>query len=147
MEKIKKTAKWLEQSMNLLFLICGLFSILFVILITVFLVINGIPAIKSIGLSDFLTGSVWAPTASAPSYGILPFILTSVYGTVGAVLIGVPVGILCAVFLAKMSPEKIGGVIRNVVDLLAGIPSVVYGLIGMIIIVPGVREIFHLQEQ
>lgn len=146
MEKIKKTAKWLEKTMNLLFLVCGLMTILFVILITVFLVISGIPAIQNIGIIDFLFGKVWASTAAEPSYGILPFILTSVYGTCGAILIGVPVGLLCAVFLAKMSPGKTGSIVRNVVDLLAGIPSVVYGLVGMIIIVPCVREIFHLPD-
>ena len=142
MEKIKKTAKWVEKAINLLFLVCGLLTIAFVILITIFLVISGIPAIHNIGLTEFLFGTVWASAAAEPSYGILPFILSSVYGTCGAIIIGVPVGILCAIFLAKMSPVKIGGVVRNVVDLLAGIPSVVYGLAGMIIIVPAVRELF-----
>lgn len=146
MEKVKRTAKWLEKGMNLLFLVCGLLTILFVLLITIFLVISGLPAIRDIGAGDFLLGKIWASTAAEPAYGILPFILTSVYGTCGAILIGVPVGLLCAVFLAKMSPEKIGSVVRNVVDLLAGIPSVVYGLVGMIIIVPGVREMFHLPD-
>lgn len=146
MKKIKKTAKWVEKAMNLLFLACGLLTILFVILITIFLIISGIPAIRNIGLGDFLFGKVWASTAAQPSYGILPFILTSVYGTCGAILIGVPVGLLCAIFLAKMSPKKVGSIVRNVVDLLAGIPSVVYGLVGMIIIVPCVREIFHLPD-
>lgn len=146
MEKMKKAAKWVEKAMNLLFLSCGLLTILFVVLITIFLVISGIPAIQNIGLGNFLFGKVWASTSARPSYGILPFILTSVYGTCGAILIGVPVGLLCAVFLAKMSPKKLGGIVRNVVDLLAGIPSVVYGLVGMIIIVPFVREIFHLPD-
>ena len=146
MERIKKKEKWLEKFMKLLFMACGLLTILFVILITVFLVISGIPAIQKIGLLDFLFGKVWASTAFKPSYGILPFILTSVYGTFGAILIGVPIGILCAAFLAQMSPKRIGGIVRNVVDLLAGIPSVVYGLLGMIIIVPWVRELFGLPD-
>ena len=146
MEKFKKTAGWLEKAMNLLFLVCGMLTILFVILITIFLVISGIPAIQKIGLGDFLFGNVWASTSASPSYGILPFILTSIYGTCGAILIGVPVGLFCAVFLAKMSPKNVGSVVRNVVDLLAGIPSVVYGLVGMIIIVPFVREAFHLPD-
>lgn len=163
MKKIKKTAKWLEtpsgypsmrkkrrnkleRSMNLLFLICGLLTILFVILITIFLLISGVPAIQNIGLKNFLFGRVWASTAAKPSYGIFPFILSSVCGTCGAILIGVPVGLLCAVFLAKVSPVKTGGIVRNVVDLLAGIPSVVYGLVGMIVIVPCVRELFHLPD-
>ena len=146
MERIKKTAKWMEKAMNLLFLVCGLLTILFVLLITIFLVISGIPAIHNIGPVDFLFGKVWLSTAAKPSYGILPFILTSVYGTCGAILIGVPVGLFCAIFLAKMSPRKTGSLVRNVVDLLAGIPSVVYGLVGMIIIVPCVRELFHLPD-
>lgn len=146
MEKIKKAAKCMENAMNLLFLACGLLTILFVILITIFLIISGIPAIRNIGLMDFLFGKVWASASASPSYGILPFILTSLYGTCGAILIGVPVGLLCAVYLAKMSPKKMGSIVRNVVDLLAGIPSVVYGLVGMIIIVPCVRELFHLPD-
>lgn len=146
MKKVKKREKWLEKAMNLLFLACGLLTIMFVILITVFLIISGIPAIRSIGLFNFLFGKVWASAAREPSYGILPFILTSVYGTLGAIVIGVPVGILCAAFLAKMAPEKAAGVVRSVVDLLAGIPSVVYGLVGMIVIVPWVRERFRLPD-
>ena len=146
MNKIKSFAKLTERAMHLLFLVCGLLTILFVILITVFLLVSGLPAIGEIGLSDFLLGTRWASTAADPSYGILPFIAASVYGTLGAILIGVPVGVLCAVFLAKMAPERIGSVVRNVVDLLAGIPSVVYGLVGMIVIVPWVRETFHLPD-
>ncbi len=146
MKKIKKTAQLMERAMNLLFLACGMLTILFVILITIFLVISGIPAVQQIGLIDFLFGTKWASTAVPASYGILPFILTSVYGTCGAILIGVPLGLLCAIFLAKMSPQGIGNIVRNVVDLLAGIPSVVYGLVGMMIIVPCVREIFDLPD-
>ena len=143
---MKKTAKWIEKAMNLLFLFCGLLTILFVIVITIFLIVSGIPAIKEIGIIDFLFGDTWASTAAEPSYGILPFILTSVYGTCGAIVIGVPVGLLCAVFLAKMAPKRVGNAVRNVVDLLAGIPSVVYGLVGMIIIVPWVRDLFNLPD-
>lgn len=146
MEKKKKLHRWMEKAMNAVFFLCGLLTILFVILITIFLVINGIPAIRSIGLLDFLFGTVWASAAAEPSYGILPFILTSLYGTCGAIVIGVPIGLLCAIFLAKMSPRKVGSTVRNVVDLLAGIPSVVYGLVGMILIVPWVQEIFHLPD-
>lgn len=146
MKTIKLSTKWWEKAMNLLFLACGMLTILFVLMISIFLIINGIPAIRNIGLPDFLFGKVWASTAAEPAYGILPFILTSVYGTIGAILIGVPVGLLCAIFLAKMAPKKIGNIVRNAVDLLAGIPSVVYGLVGMIIIVPFVRELFHLPD-
>lgn len=146
MDKIKKITKLTEKAMNLLFLVCGLLTIFFVILITAFLVVSGLPAIREIGLWDFLFGAKWASTAAEPLYGILPFIAASVYGTLGAVGFGVPVGLFCAIFLAKTAPEKIGSVVRNVVDLLAGIPSVVYGLVGMIIIVPWVRETFHLPD-
>jgi len=146
MKKIKKTAKMTEKAMYFLLLACGLFMIAFVILITLFLVISGVPAIRNIGLTDFLFGKVWASTAAEPSYGILPFILTSLYGTCGAVILGVPVGFLCAVFLGKMCPPRTRSIVRNVVELLAGIPSVVYGLVGMILIVPCVREFFHLPD-
>lgn len=146
MKKIKKAAKYLEKAMNVLFLACGLLTILFVIMITVFLVISGIPAIKNVGLTHFLFGTTWASTAAEPSYGILPFILSSVYGTCGAILLGVPIGLLAAIFLAKMAPAGVSKIVENVVDLLAGIPSVVYGLAGMILIVPFVREAFHLPD-
>ena len=146
MSKLKKTAKLLEKTMYLIFSVCGIAAVLFVLLITAFLVVSGTPAIKEIGLSDFLFGRVWASTANEPTYGILPFVLTSVYGTLGAIIIGVPIGIMCAVFIAKMAPRKIAGAVRSAVDLLAGIPSVVYGLVGMIIVVPFVREAFNLPD-
>ncbi|MBQ6795230.1 MAG: phosphate ABC transporter permease subunit PstC [Clostridia bacterium] len=143
---MKRAANFLEKAMNVIFTFCGFIAIAFVVLVTVFLLVSGIPAIKEIGIFNFLFGRVWASTAQSPSYGILPFILTSVYGTVGAVLIGVPLGLLCAIFTAKMAPKGLGTVIRNAVDLLSGIPSVVYGLIGMILIVPFVREAFNLPD-
>lgn len=146
MNKLKKPAKIIEKSMNIIFSICGIAAVLFVLLITGFLVVNGTPAIKEIGIVDFLFGAVWAPTAGEPSYGILPFILSSVYGTLGAILIGVPVGVMCAIFIAKMAPKKVADTVRTFVDLLSGIPSVVYGLVGMIVIVPFVREAFNLPD-
>lgn len=144
--KLKKTAKLIEKTMNVIFTISGFAAIFFVLLITVFLIVSGVPAIGKIGITDFLFGTKWASAAAEPSYGILPFILSSVYGTAGAVIIGVPIGLLCAVFLAKMAPPKIAAAVRSAVDLLSGIPSVVYGLVGMIIIVPAVREIFSLPD-
>lgn len=132
--------------MNVLFLLCGLITVVFVLMITGFLVVSGLPAIKTIGFTSFLFGTEWASTASVPSYGILPFILTSLYGTLGAILIGVPIGLLCAIFIAKGTNQKVAGIVRSSVDLLSGIPSVVYGLIGMILIVPTVREVFHLPD-
>ena len=132
--------------MRTIFTVCGFFAAVLVAVITVFLLISGIPAIKEIGIVDFLFGKVWASTADDPSYGILPFILTSVYGTLGAVLIGVPTGIMCAVFLSETKKGIFGNIVRKTVDLLSGIPSVVYGLAGMIIIVPAVREVFGLPD-
>ncbi len=141
-----KKKNLLEKGMVTLFTLCGFVSIAFVIIITVFLVISGIPAIREIGLVKFLLGKVWASTAQTPSYGILPFILTSVYGTFGAMIIGVPIGILCAAYIAKMASYRVGKWMKTAVELLAGIPSVIYGLVGMIIVVPYLREIFHLPD-
>lgn len=146
MNKIKRAANLIEKSMNMLFTFCGLSAVVFVILITGFLCVSGVPAISKIGIAEFLFGTDWASTSDNPAYGILPFILSSIYGTLGAIVVGVPVGILCAVFIAKMVNEKIAGIVRSSVDLLSGIPSVLFGLVGMIIIVPTVREIFNLPD-
>lgn len=146
MTKLKKTADFFEKTMNAVFTFCGFLAVAFVLIITGFLIVSGIPAIKEIGIIDFLFGTKWASTAANASYGIAPFILSSVYGTAGAIIIGVPIGLMCAIFLAKMSNDKTSGLVRSAVDLLSGIPSVVYGLLGMIIIVPAVREIFHLPD-
>lgn len=143
---MKKTANTIEKTMNILFCGCGFLTVFFVIVITAFLLISGVPAIGKIGICDFLFGTTWASTAKEAQYGILPFILTSVYGTAGAVLIGVPIGILCAVFTAKSAHRKTAAFVSASVDLLSGIPSVVYGLVGMIIVVPFVREIFNLPD-
>ena len=146
MNRIKKAANFIEKSMNIIFTFCGFLAAFFVILITGFLLTSGMPAIGKIGITDFLFGRSWASTATPPSYGILPFILTSVYGTLGAIIIGVPLGLMCAIFVAKMANDKIAKTVRWGVDLLSGIPSVVYGLVGMIIIVPLVREAFNLSD-
>lgn len=144
--KVKKAADLLEAAMRTLFTVCGFIAVGFVVIITVFLIISGVPAIGEIGIIDFLFGTRWASTAAEPSFGILPFIFTSVYGTFGAILVGVPVGILCAVFAAKYANGKTAALTRGLVGLMSGIPSVVYGLIGMIIVVPAVREIFGLPD-
>lgn len=136
----------MEKIMNALFFACGMAAVACVLLITVYIFSAGLPAIRQIGLSDFLLGRVWKSTAAEPSYGILPFILTSVYGTVGACVIGVPVGVLTAVFLSKMAPPRLAAVVSAAVELLAGIPSVVYGLIGMLVLVPAVADVFHLSS-
>ena len=141
-----KKNRLFENIVHGVFLILGLITVGCVLLITVYLIISGIPAIKEIGLIDFLFGKEWASTAAEPKYGILPFILTSVYGTAGAILIGVPIGFFTAVFLSKVANKKIRAVIEAAVNLLAGIPSVVYGLVGMLVLVPAIREIFNVPD-
>ena len=134
----------LESVMQMIFFICGFIAIAFVLVITIYLIISGLPAIREIGLVNFLFGEEWASTAEEPKFGILPMILTSIYGTAGAIVIGVPIGFLMAVFLSKVANRKAAAVIREVVDLLAGIPSVVYGLVGMMVLLPAIREFFDL---
>ena len=143
---MKQKLRPLEVFMNLLFFVCGLIAVVFVLFISIYLIVSGLPAIREIGLVDFLFGKTWASTAAEPKFGILPFILTSIYGTAGAILIGVPVGFMTAVFLAKVAPRSLAGLVRPAVDLLAGIPSVVYGLVGMIILVPAIRTAFGLAD-
>ena len=130
--------------MHGIFLFCGFTAVAFVLFLTGYLLVAGLPAIREIGLIPFLTGIVWNSTGSDPQYGIAPFILTSFYGTFGAIVLGVPVGVLTAIYLAKMAPEGVRKVLRTAVDLLAGIPSVVYGLVGMMVLVPTVQKIFNL---
>lgn len=141
-----KKNRLFENIVHGIFLILGLITVGCVLLITVYLIISGIPAIKEIGLFDFLFGKEWASTAAEPKYGILPFILTSVYGTAGAILIGVPIGFFTAVYLSKVANKKVRAVIEAAVNLLAGIPSVVYGLVGMLVLVPAIREIFNVPD-
>ena len=135
-----------ENVVHGIFLLLGLITVGCVLLITVYLIISGIPAIKEIGLVKFLFGKEWASTAAEPKFGILPFILTSVYGMAGAILIGVPVGFFTAVFLSKVAGKKVRSAMETAVSLLAGIPSVVYGLVGMLVLVPAVRSIFHVPD-
>lgn len=135
-----------EKSVHGIFLILGLITVGCVLLITVYLVMAGIPAIKEIGLFKFLFGKTWESTSSNPSYGILPFILTSIYGTAGAMIIGVPIGFLTAVYLAKIASKRVRETIETAVSLLSGIPSVVYGLVGMMVLVPGIRVMFHVAD-
>ena len=143
---MKQKLRPLEVFMNLLFFVCGLIAVVFVLFISIYLIVSGLPAIREIGLVDFLFGTEWASTAAEPKFGILPFILTSIYGTAGAIVLGVPVGFMAAVFLAKVAPPRLASLVRPAVDLLAGIPSVVYGLIGMMVLVPAVRVAFHLPD-
>lgn len=141
-----KKKQTMEDVVHGVFLLLGLVTVGCVLLITVYLILSGLPAISKIGLGKFLFGTEWASTAADPKYGILPFILTSVYGTCGAILLGVPVGFLTAVFLSKMAPKKLRSVMESAVSLLAGIPSVVYGLVGMLVLVPGIRKLFHVPD-
>ena len=141
-----KKKQTMEDVVHGVFLLLGLVTVGCVLLITVYLILSGLPAITKIGLGKFLFGTEWASTAADPKYGILPFILTSVYGTCGAILLGVPVGFLTAVFLSKMAPKKLRSVMESAVSLLAGIPSVVYGLFGMLVLVPGIRKLFHVPD-
>lgn len=141
-----KKKRLIENIVHGVFLVLGLVTVGFVLLITVYLVLSGIPAIREVGIFKFLFGKEWASTAAEPAYGILPFILTSIYGTAGAILIGVPIGFLTAVYLAKLAPKQVKTVMESAVSLLAGIPSVVYGLVGMIVLVPTIRKVFSLPD-
>ena len=146
MKKNKRIGKMLELVMHGIFLVLGLITVGCVLLITVYLVISGIPAIRRIGLVPFLFNKTWASTAATPSFGILPFILTSIYGTAGSILLGVPVGFFTAVYLAKMVKPSVRAIMQSAVSMLSGIPSVVYGLVGMLILVPGIRRLFNVPD-
>lgn len=143
---MKSRQKVFENIIHGIFLILGLVAVAAVLLISVYLIVSGIPAIRKIGLVNFLFGKEWQSTAADPKYGILPFILTSVYGTAGAVLVGTPIGFFTAVFLAKVAPKGVRRVVESAVGLLAGIPSVVYGLVGMLVLVPAIRSIFGVAD-
>ncbi len=135
-----------EGIVHTTFALLGLITVGCVLLITIYLIVSGFPAIVKIGFFKFMFGKVWASTAQDPKYGILPFILTSVYGTIGAIILGVPVGFFTAVYLAKLAPKKVRAVSETLISLLAGIPSVVYGLTGMLVIVPAIRKIFNIPD-
>ncbi|MGN0562221.1 MAG: phosphate ABC transporter permease subunit PstC [Candidatus Fimenecus sp.] len=143
---MKSKQKILETVIHGIFLVLGLVTVAAVLLITVYLIVAGIPAIREIGLIQFLFGKEWKSTASEPQFGILPFILTSVYGTAGAILLGTPIGFLTAVYLAKLAPKKVRELVGSAVSLLAGIPSVVYGLVGMIVLVPVIGKLFRVPD-
>lgn len=145
-QKRKGLVDIIEKIMKVVFAICGFLAVLFVVVITIFLVISGLPGIREIGIFKFLFGTVWASTAENAQYGILPFILTSVYGTLTAVTIGSLIGIACSVFISKLGNKLMASVLSQGIQLLAAIPSVVYGLVGMIVVVPFVRETFNLSD-
>jgi phosphate transport system permease protein len=143
---IMRKNKIFEDIVHGIFLILGLITVGCVLLITVYLIISGLPAIREIGLINFLFGKEWASTAAEPKFGILPFILSSIYGTAGAIVIGVPIGFFTAVYLSKVASKKVRTTLETAINLLAGIPSVVYGLVGMIILVPAIRHIFKVPD-
>lgn len=144
MENIKRsTVK--EKLMELVFLMTAVFSILAVALICIFLFVNGIPAMKEIGFLDFLTGTQWKP--GNDKYGIFPMILGSIYVTGGALIIGVPIGIMTSVFMAKFCSAKLYRFLKPIVNLMAGIPSIVYGFFGLVVLVPFIREHFQSRGQ
>lgn len=143
---MRKQQNFMENFIHGIFLLLGLITVGCVLLITVYLVLSGIPGIRRIGVFSFLFGSTWESTAKEPSFGILPFILTSIYGTAGAILFGVPIGFLTALYLAKLASPKVKAAVESAVSLLAGIPSVVYGLVGMLILVPGIRKLFSVPD-
>ena len=142
LELPRNAAEWLEAIMNFLFFLCGILAVGCVVLISAYMVISGVPAIRQIGLFRFLFGTEWASTAADPKFGILPFLLSSIYGTLGATLIGVPVGLLTAVFLSKAAGPRVRAVVVTAIELLSGIPSVVFGLLGMQVLVPAVAQTF-----
>ena len=143
---MKNGKRVLETVIHGVFLVLGLVTVGCVLLITVYLAAAGIPAIREIGLIPFLTGEKWASTAAEPAFGILPFILTSVYGTAGAIVLGVPIGFLTAMYLSKAASPRVKRVMQSAVSLLAGIPSVVYGFVGMLVLVPGIRKLFNVPD-
>lgn len=126
----------IEHAAEVIFTICGFFAVLAVASISLYMLISGTPALFKVGILDILFGSTWMPTAASPSFGILYVILTSIIGTAMAILIGVPVGVMTAVFLAEVAPPKLTKIVRPAVELLAGIPSVIYGLLGILVLNP-----------
>lgn len=131
-----KTKSAVEHVAQIIFTICAFFAVLAVISITVYMFVNGTPALAKVGITDILFHSVWKPTATEPEFGILFVILTSIIGTFLAILIGVPIALMTAVFLAEVAPKKLAGIVKPAVELLAGIPSVIYGLLGILILNP-----------
>lgn len=136
-----RSKKKVEKVANVIFTICALFAVLSVFSITIYMIISGTPAIFEVGLKDIIFGTVWRPTAAEPSFGILYVILTSILGTFLSILIGVPIGVMTAVFLAETAPKSLAKIVKPAVELLAGIPSVVYGLLGILILNPLIYKI------
>lgn len=143
---MKKNHDITERIIHGIFLVLGLVTVACVLLITGYLIFSGIPAIRTIGAKDFFLGTKWSPSSATPSYGILPFILTSIIGTAGAIILGVPIGFFTAVYLSKLAPHKLKNTMQQAVSMLASIPSVVYGLVGMMVLVPAIRKAFNVPD-
>lgn len=135
-------SKFFEKFMEIVFFISASFSIISVLLICYFMFVNGIPAMGKIGIFDFLLGKDWSPSNIPPSFGILPMIVGSIYVTAGAIAVGVPIGIFTAIYLAKFCPKKIYNFLKPAINLMAGIPSIVYGFFGLVVLVPLIRQVF-----
>ena len=140
MKKDIRIKKFYEKTVETWFLLCAIIAILFLGIISIYLFLEGTPAIFKIGLKEFILGSKWMP--SAEIFGIFPMIIASIYGTLGAIVLGVPIGIFTAIFMAEIAPEPIVKIVRPAIELLAGIPSVIYGFFGLIVIVPIIDNIF-----
>lgn len=137
----RKSKTVLEQAMKIVFIACGAFAVIAVFVITIYMIISGSPAMFQIGFKDFLFGTEWAPTAQDPKFGILPMVLTSLVGTGITIAIGVPIALMAAIFVAEVAHKKLGRIVKPAIELLAGIPSVVYGLLGMILLVPQIGKL------
>lgn len=146
MKSMKNSKQSVENFIHGIFLVTGLITVGCVVLLSLYLVVAGIPAISRIGILNFLFGKTWASTQADAKFGILPFVLTSVYGTAGAIVLGVPIGFFTSVYLAKEANSRVKGMVEAAVNLLAGIPSVVYGLVGMLVLVPAIRSIFQVPD-
>ncbi|NLM04341.1 MAG: phosphate ABC transporter permease subunit PstC [Clostridiales bacterium] len=140
MKKDIRIKKFYEKTVETWFLLCAIIAILFLGIISIYLFLEGTPAIFKIGLKEFILGSKWM--TSAEIFGIFPMIIASIYGTLGAIVLGVPIGIFTAIFMAEIAPEPIVKIVRPAIELLAGIPSVIYGFFGLIVIVPIIDNIF-----
>lgn len=132
----RKNKSTVEKAAQIIFTICAFMAVLAVVSITAYMILNGTPALFEVGITDILFGTTWKPVSAEPAYGILYIILTSIIGTVLAVLLGVPIGVLTAIFLAEVAPKRLAAVVKPAVELLAGIPSVIYGLLGLMILNP-----------
>lgn len=132
----KKNRNYIEEAAHIIFAICAVVAILAVVSITAYMIVKGIPAFFKVGIKEILFSTVWEPTAKEPQYGIFFVIITSLFGTALAVVLGVPIGVLTAIFLTEIAPKRIAGVIQTAVELLAGIPSVIYGLLGIYLLCP-----------